>query len=741
MIATSVERSTFKNIDLIPAETSGADDFVLQYANPRKVVLEISEIIRPSNKRPIADVCSDSLMVSAPGGYIGLWDRLITPYMIEPMNTLNDRAFEAVIFVGPARTGKTEALIDGWSCANIIDDPGDMMIVQTTKEVARDYSRRRIDRMLRNSPDLQDMQTGKAGDDNTFDKYFKNGMILTLAYPTVSQLSGKDIRYIALTDYDRVADDIGGEGSMFGLASKRTQTFLSRGKTVCESSPGKNITDPKWKRHADDNTHKAPPCKGILSLYNEGDRRRLYWQCKHCNEYFEPAMRNLIPNNKAGSLPQIARSVRLFCDKCGGAHDPIDKKGMSEGGVWLSEGQTIDENGVIYGERRDSKFASFWMEGPAAAFQTWEDIIYKELKAKKTYEDTGDEEPLKTTVNTDQGLPYMPQAMQQSRDPIEIENRSEMLDKRVVPLGVRFLTASIDVQAGQRPRFVVQIVGWGPSADGRGYETWLVDRYNLRYSNRPVDDYHDDDIDERARMEYIDPAHYIEDWDILITKVINRSYPLQTDPTKEMKIMITACDSGGEDGVTDTAYKFARRIRTLGLNRKFILVKGGSTANAPRIKVTTPDSSKNKKRKTIATGDVKLTMLNTLILKDRIAKNMERKVVGSGYMHHPDWLGSWFYDELTYEVRKDNGWEKPGKGNNEAFDLYVYCTAGYLTIGGEKINWERPPSWAREWNENNMIQAISDHDDDNIAETTLKPIQYRSQKPLQRTVRRVKRRE
>ena len=38
----------------------------------------------------------------------------------------------------------------------------------------------------------------------------------------------------------------------------------------------------------------------------------------------------------------------------------------------------------------------------------------------------------------------------------------------------------------------------------------------------------------------------------------------------------------------------------------------------------------------------------------------------------PDWLGSWFYDELTYEERSSDGkWSKPGRGANEAFDLMV----------------------------------------------------------------------
>ncbi|EHC65541.1 tail fiber assembly like-protein, partial [Salmonella enterica subsp. enterica serovar Johannesburg str. S5-703] len=74
---------------------------------------------------------------------------------------------------------------------------------------------------------------------------------------------------MALTDYDRFPEDIDGEGDGFSLASKRTTTFMSAGMTLAESSPGREITDVKWRRSS---PHEAPPTTGILSLYNRGDQ-------------------------------------------------------------------------------------------------------------------------------------------------------------------------------------------------------------------------------------------------------------------------------------------------------------------------------------------------------------------------------------------------------------------------------------------------------------------------------------
>jgi phage terminase large subunit GpA-like protein len=60
--------------------------------------------------------------------------------------------------------------------------------------------------------------------------------------------------------------------------------------TLVESSPGRDILDTKWRQSS---PHEAPPTTGVLSLYNRGDRRRLYWPCPHCGEYFQPEVANM----------------------------------------------------------------------------------------------------------------------------------------------------------------------------------------------------------------------------------------------------------------------------------------------------------------------------------------------------------------------------------------------------------------------------------------------------------------
>ena len=75
--------------------------------------------------------------------------------------------------------------------------------------------------------------------DNTFDKYYRSGMILTLSWPSIAELSGRPVGRTFLTDYDRMPMNVDGEGSPFDLARKRTTTFGSSACTIAESSPGK----------------------------------------------------------------------------------------------------------------------------------------------------------------------------------------------------------------------------------------------------------------------------------------------------------------------------------------------------------------------------------------------------------------------------------------------------------------------------------------------------------------------
>ncbi len=635
-------------------------------------------ILRAPRRMRVADAVAQYMRVPLGAGNSVPWDPLVAPYVIEPMNCLASREYDAVIFVGPARTGKTIGLIDGWVIYNVICDPADMLIIQMTEEKAREHSKKRLARTFRVSPEVVSRLSPNKNDNNVYDRTFLAGNYLKIGWPSVNIMSSSDYKCVALTDYDRFPEDIDGEGDAFSLASKRTTTFMSSGMTLVESSPGRDVKDVKWRRTS---PHEAPPTTGILSLYNRGDRRRWYWPCPYCGEYFQPCG-DVVAGFRDIADPVLAsEAAYIQCPSCSGRIMPEQKRELNGRGVWLRDGESINADGSRYGDPRRSRIASFWMEGPAAAYQTLSQLVYKLLTAEQEYETTGSEETLKTVINTDWGLPYLPRASMEQRKSELLEQRAEPVPSRSVPDGVNFLVATVDVQAGRHRRFVVQVTGYG----SRG-ERWIIYRYNITQSLRG---------DSDGESQRIDPASYPEDWDVLLTDVFHKSWPLASDPSQQMRLMAMAVDSGGEDGVTDNAYKFWRRCRRDGLGKRIYLFKGDSIRRAKLITRTFPDNTGRTGRRAQAAGDVPLWLLQTDALKDRVNNALWRDSPGPGYVHFPDWLGSWFYDELTYEERSSDGkWSKPGRGANEAFDLMVYAEALVILHGYEKIRWPDAPEWA-----------------------------------------------
>lgn len=654
------------------------------YASSENINKELSSLTQPPSREKLSKTARDILYVNQ-GGTFGKWDGDIVPYMWEPMDSLQLRSYSAVIFVGPARTSKTVSLVDGWAMHTIANDPADMLIVQISQEKASEFSKKRLTPAIHSCPTTEAALSPRAYDNNVHDKILKAGNYLKIGWPSKNIFASSDWKRVLLTDYDRMEQNVGGEGSPFLLAGKRTQTFMSSGMVLAESSPGFEITDPNYRL---EHKHEAPPTEGILSLYNQGDRRLFYWQCTDCREWFEPDFDLLVWDQEEPDPSKASEKVTIACPHCGVEHDEKKKPQFNLKGRWLRQGEYLDKNGKVQGEPRKARFASFWQKGPTATFQTWNELVYKYKAALVEYERTGSFQSLKTTINTDQGKPFTPpRAMSCSAG--ELADRSSDYGIRVVPKWVRFLTAAIDIQGGKRARFEVQVIGWGVDL-----EHIVLDRFAITESS----------IREN---EPISPASYIEDWESVTEQVIKKSYPLADGSGRHMTILKVACDSGGEAGVTTKAYEYYRNLKKQRLHRRFMLVKGASQFNATLIRQTYPSPGKQRKkgaRKVTTRGDVPLFMLNTHQIKDGVINDLQREFPGPRFVHFPQWLPESFYDELTYETRDSAGrWEKPGNGANEAFDLMVYNWAIIYSRKLENMNWEKPLPFALPWDQNPQV--------------------------------------
>jgi phage terminase large subunit GpA-like protein len=625
---------------------------------------EVVRRVKPPQRLSVVEACQKYMRVSTPGGYEGPWSAEIAPYMKAPMNAMTSRLHEAVVFVGVAQSGKTAALAEGLISYSIAVDPSDCTLVMPSQNSARDFSKRRLDRLLRNSPALNSQLAG-GETDNLLDKQMKSGALITLGWPTVSQLASKNLKRIVLSDLDRMPQDVGGEGDPFALGKKRTQSFMSAGMIVAESTPGFDVVDQEWEA-PDEWSHEAPPVSGgILGLYNQGTRERFYWSCPHCDELFRAEMTYFRWYEEESSVKSAA-TAHMVCPHCGGLIEETQKTQLNLTGQWLAEGWRE-------GNIRQAKYRSFWMQGVAAAFQRWSSLAYNMIIAREEFEETGSPDRLRTVTNVDWGLPFSPIGLGKERSPSSFASLATTFDLQIVPDKARFLVATVDLQ---KNRFVVQIVAHGPKR-----ERWVIDRFNITKSNRV------DGSGEKARVS---PFEFAEDFDVLLDLLADKKYKYADG--QELTIRILATDTGGTDDATANAYAFWRKAARVGVADRVMLIKGNGSSKAKRLM----RSSAQK------IDTVPLWIVGTNQLKSEFFFDLSRPEPGPGKLHISSQLEAFFFEELSSEYQDpiSNKWlKKSYKARNESIDLLVYDLAALTAIGGEGLDWDKEeslPDWARQ---------------------------------------------
>lgn len=620
------------------------------------------------------------------------YDPDLTPYMGEPSDMTVSRRYKAVIFAGTVQSGKTMGLVENPILHRMICEPCDVHVTQMDKVSAGLYSKGKIDKMLRDCPELRDRLIAPPGSlGNVHEKIFKGNGMLTIGWPVVSHLSSRSIPLVITTDRDRISDDIDGEGDILILQLARNVSFLSRGMSVVEGSPGRDIEDETWSPST---IHEAPPCSGILGYYNSGTRARYYWKCPHCRRKFEAEYHHF-KFDKEGSNLERGKSAYLVCPKknCGGIIEASEKYHLNlakNGAGWLHE-SADGKRAVPLGHKdiRQAEYVSYWQKGPVAALQAWSDIVTAMLDAEQDFERTGAEQKLKTTTNTKLGLPFLSKAREASLEisGTSLSERAEFRTLGIAPKKAAFIIIAIDVQPS---RFVVSV-----TAFGEGLEHWLVDRFDLAMP--PPDA---PGADRRGMQTNL----YLEDWKVL-EELHERIIPVDGE-NYGLKPVAIIIDSNGATGTTERAYKFWRTKRRKRQNHIYHLYKGVGGWDKPRAKHRAPENQLGKKR--VNKGSVKIVFTATNRIKDEVIASLAREEAGPLTMHLPESLPKNIFDEFCAERKGKDGWEKkPGHTRNESLDLAVMTKAVMIVKNGEKINWDRPPPWALASAENKLAVIIN----------------------------------
>ncbi|MCA1337364.1 terminase gpA endonuclease subunit [Pseudooceanicola marinus] len=656
---------------------------------PQEILADCLPILDPPSRVSPTAAAERYVRVEVQGAWQD-FDRDLTPYMVEPTDMTQSRRFKGVGFVGPSQSGKTK-MLETTAFHAVTCDQRPTLIVHMTKGDRDKWVEEKLDPTIRNSPELWD-RLGRGREDSTFSRKRFRGMRLTIGYPTPTILSGGTYGLVLLTDVDHMPLVLGGkdnpEGSPIRMAMRRIRSYMSRGCVLGEGSPAWPVLDPSW-RPTKDRPHEMPPVAGgIVVFYNEGTRGRWYWECHDCGGEFEPRFDRLVYDESLDP-GDAGDSAEMACPHCGSllAHrhkNEMNARALAGKGGWRHEGRLPGQLVSIEDEAlRKTEVASYALNGAAARFSTWSELVAEYENARRRAETLGDDADLAMCHYTSIGIPHR-RLVAEDEDALGVQFLKDHLQparKGVAPDWTRFITITVDVQKGWFP---VQVTAWG-----EGGRSQVVDRTDM---TQPPEGAPNAQADADGNRRRLDPARYVEDWDLL-KPLQDRVIPVE-GADYGLRAVFVGVDFQGEPGVSDNAEAFLMDRRRNHAGHRWRLTRGQGGWKTPfRVKYEAPDRASNGKR----ARPIKLLTMATDRLKDTLEASLRKASGGAGAVYLPSWMeeNEDQLGEYVAEERLKDGWsKKAGQVRNEGTDLTVQARALAEHKGLLSVNWASPPPWA-----------------------------------------------
>ncbi|RDV06417.1 hypothetical protein DXH95_03040 [Sphingorhabdus pulchriflava] len=637
----------------------------LEFTAALAVVGECLSGMRFPEKVKVSVAARRHRVLNNPGAYSGPWGEgpYFTDHLDRPMDCLMaESPYREVAVMGPSQVGKSE-IGNNWQLHKAIYDPSDMMFLMPDRTSIDSYIKTQFNKMIELTPELSE----RLINDTINLKQFR-GLDLHFLWPVGSSFRARPIPCGRLDDSDEFPTDIGDQGDAVSLLAGRMGSFEAYGRTMMYIN----------------STPKLGPGAGIEALVAVGTDERFYVDCLQCGDPFALYFDRL-DYEKAGTPEDAATSAKVVCPSCGGIHMPGEKRRLLETYRWVGKGEKAEPRSEYLsgktGELLPNLRASFRFDG-LFGFRSWADIARRARAAEISFEMEQDEGPLKAFDQTIVGRNFRPR--QQGEEPVsedELVKRAKASPYRMgeVPPGVRVLVASIDQQGN---RFEVSVWGFG-----WGFRAWLIDRWAELT------------IEENGRQRPLRPFKNVEDWSVIHSKVMAKSYPMAGAPNLRMKIFNTVVDTGGLDGATDNAFEwwYAMVKGDAGSGRAALpataitLLKGG---NNPKAKLLPPPTV-DAKRQIKGVEQAEMYVPNVSRFKDIANVRLNRRDDGPGYISFPSDIPHEYLAELRAEYKNGDQWERPQHTANETWDLYIYAYVAIVRFGGSDASLSWVPEWAR----------------------------------------------
>ena len=550
-----------------------------------------------------------------------------TPYAREPMDCLSaTSSVSEVVLMWGAQTSKT-TLMSNWIGYLADLNPGPVMIVQPTLDMAKRYSRQRLAPMIEESPRLRGkIKANRSRDEanTTLLKEFPGGFLAVAGANSAAGLRSMPVRDLATDEEDGYPLDVDGEGDPVLLAKARQTTF-SRSKHLRTSTP------------------TTEGVSRIEAAYLASDRCRFHVPCPHCGElqhleWGADKEHGLRWRRGADDAP-LPDTAHYVCAHCGDEIHERDKPRMLAAGRWVAEREA---DGRIRGFHLNSLYSPLgWL--------SWADLV-REWASATTAMRAGDHSGMRVFVNT-----RLAQTWKEHGDRADqhaLRRRAESYPLRTVPHSGVLVTAGADVQ-GDR----IEVYAW---AWGRGEESWLVDHVVF---------YGDPALPE---TEPHSPWAALTEW---------RRLPMSHDSGAKIGLTAMAVDSGGHQ--TEHVYRYARRWA----HERVIAIKGSSTPGRAIIGKPTDVEFNHAGRRIKSGGQVWIVGSDTA--KALFYSRLQVQTAGPGFVHTTQALPGYVWEQMTAEriaTRYVKGhpkreWVLPPGRRNEALDCAAYAIAAAWHVG------------------------------------------------------------
>lgn len=346
--------------------------------------------------------------------------------MRDVMEAFTQSNISRVVLKSSSQIGKSEAIL------NVLGrfahlDPCPILMIQPTLEMAQDFSKSRISKMITDTrvltPLFSDNDKTRNANQTILSKFFIGGRVVLAGANSPAGLASRPIRILLCDEVDRYPQSAGNEGDPISIAAKRTTTYWNSKIGIFSTPTTEGIsridieyysgTQEEWR-------HKCPNC---------GEFHTLDYRQMNC-EYDELA-------DEIGRKVVIVKSVNWKCPDCGFEYDEMTMKNASQ--KYVAQNPDAESNGI----------RSFWVNGFSSPWLTWQDIM------REYYEAKGNPSLEAVVHNTRFGLSYR-QAGEFSDENVFMNRREEYGSE--LPEGVLILTAAVDVQDN---RLEYEICGWG----------------------------------------------------------------------------------------------------------------------------------------------------------------------------------------------------------------------------------------------------------------------------------------